>query len=68
MESVESLEGELNLTFFSGLPTDSIITSLDKAVMFYSFYNITTFLVSSVTSPPPDTFSLDSSAAGFDTC
>ena len=55
------------LTSSSGLPTDSIIISPDKAVVFPSFYDTTRFLASSDPSPSPDTFSLASSADGFDT-
>ena len=57
-----------NLTSSSVLPTESIITYPDKAGVFPSFSNRATFLASSVPYPSPDTFSLASSAAGFDTC
>ena len=58
----------LSLTYSSGLPTDSIITSTDKYAVFPSFSDTTTFLTSSVPSYSSDTFSLASSAAIFDTC
>ena len=45
--------GVFNLNYFSGLPTDSIITSPDKATVFPSFYNTETFITSSVLPPPP---------------
>ena len=60
--------GVLNLTYYSGLPTDSIITSPDKAGVFPSFYDMTNFLTSSVISPSSETFPLSSSASKFDTC
>ena len=42
------------MTSYSGLPTDSIFTSPDKAVMFPSFSDMTTFLTSSVPYPYSD--------------
>ena len=60
--------GVLKLTSYSGLPTDSTITSPDKSALFPYFYDTTTFIISYVPSPSPDTFSLASSAAGFDAC
>ena len=51
-----AVTGLFSLTYSSGLPTDSIIISLDKAAVFPSFSDSTTFLASSVPSPPPDTF------------
>ena len=60
--------GVFNWTSSSGLPTDSIITSPDKATVFPSFYDMKNFIATSVPSPSPDTFSLASSAAGFDAC
>ena len=53
---------------FSVLIIDSINTSLDKSAVFPSFSEATTFLASSVTYASPNTFPLDASAAGFDTC
>ena len=47
--------GVFNLTSFSGLPTDSIIPSLDEAGVFFSFSYTTTFLASSITSSSSDT-------------
>ena len=57
-----------NLTSSYGIPTDYITTSLDKSVVFPSFYDTTTFLASSITSPYLDTFYLASLAERFDTC
>ena len=58
--------GVLNLTSSSGLTTGSIIASPDKAAVFPYFYDMATFLASSVPYPSPDIFSLASSAAVFD--
>ena len=56
------------LTSSSVLPNNSIITSPYKDVLFLSFSDTKLFFVSSVPSPYPDTFSLESSEDGFDTC
>ena len=48
--------GVFNLTYSSGLPTDSIIISPDKSAIFSSIYYKTTFLASSVTSPSSEKF------------
>ena len=53
--------GVFNLTYSSGLPADSIITSQNKSRVFPSFSNRATFLTSSVPSPSTDTFSPASS-------
>ena len=53
--------GVLKLTSYSGLPTDSIITSPDKFGVFHSFSDTTTFLASSVPSPSYETFHSTSS-------
>ena len=58
----------INLNSLSGLPTDFIITSPDKAAVFPSFSNTTAFIASSVPYPSHDTFYLAYSAARFDTC
>ena len=60
--------GVFDLTSYPGFPTNSIINSPDKSVVFPLFSDKTTFLSSSVTSPSPDTFSLASYTDGFDTC
>ena len=60
--------GVSNLTHFSGLLTDSIINSPDKAAVFPSFSDTKIFIASSVIYPSPGTFSLDYSKAIFDTC
>ena len=56
-----SYTGLFNLTSYSGLPTDSTITSLDKSAVFPSISDTTTCIASSVPSPSYDTFSLASS-------
>ena len=43
------------MTYYSGLSTDSITSSTDKAGVFPSFYDTTTFLASSFPSPYSDT-------------
>ena len=45
-----------NLNSSSGLPTGSIIPSLDNCGVFPSYYNMTTFPASSFTSPSTDIF------------
>ena len=44
------------------------MTSPDKYAVFSKFYDTGTFLASSVSSPSPDIFILDSLASVFDTC
>ena len=58
----------LNLTSSLGLPTKSILISLDTSVGFSSFYGRTTFLASSVSCPSPETLSLVSLSDRFGTC
>ena len=60
--------GVFNLTSYSGIPNESIILSPDKSAVLPSFSDTTTFIASSIPSPLPDTFSMDSLADGFDTC
>ena len=50
-----------NLPYSSGLPTDSIIPSSDKAGVFPSFSDATTFLASSFSSSSYETFHMASS-------
>ena len=57
-----------NMKPSSGLPTDSIINSPDKAAVLPSFSDTKIFIASSVIYPSPGTFSLDYSKAIFDTC
>ena len=53
--------GVFNLTYCSGLPTESIISTPDKAGVFPSFYSVKTFLASSLYSTSSDKFPLASS-------
>ena len=48
--------GLFNLPYFSSLPTESIIPSLDKSGVFLSSSDVKNFLVSSLSSPSSDTF------------
>ena len=60
--------GVFKLTYSSVLPSDFINTSPDKAGVFPSFSDMTTFLASYVPFPFSDTISPTSLAAVFDTC
>ena len=62
------LVSSFNLTSSSDLPTESIIPFLDKDGLFFPFPDTKTILASSVTSPYPDIFYLDSFTDGFDKC
>ena len=53
--------GVFNLTYCSGLPTESIISTPYKAGVFPSFYSVKTFLASSLYSTSSDKFPLASS-------
>ena len=59
--------GVFNFNSLSGLPTDSIINSPDKSVVFTSFSDRTNFLVSFVPSPKPDTVYMVTLEDRFDT-
>ena len=50
----DSGKGVFNLTSSSGIPTNSIMTSLDKSVPVPSFYDMTPFLDASLSYPYSD--------------